>query len=84
MVMFMNSTKAADYKCPSCKAPLLFDPKLGKWKCNYCESVFSLEELEMSLAVTSTNADKVKARRIIERIKQLTITIELISKNRRS
>lgn len=47
-------------------------------------SNLSLEELEMSLAVTSTNADKVKARRIIERIKQLTITIELISKNRRS
>jgi hypothetical protein len=27
--------------------------------------------------------DKLKARRIIERIKQLTIPLELISKNRR-
>lgn len=46
-------------------------------------SNLSLEELETSLAITSSNADKVKARRIIERIKQLTVTIELVSKNRR-
>lgn len=59
MVMFMNSTKAADYKCPSCKAPLLFDPKLGKWKCNYCESVFSLEELENKNVKVEVNDDNV-------------------------
>lgn len=47
-------------------------------------SNLSLEELETSLAVTTSNADKVKARRIIERIKQLTLTLELVSKNRRN
>lgn len=47
-------------------------------------SNLSLEELETALAITSSNADKVKARRIIERIKQLTVTIELVSKNRRN
>lgn len=47
-------------------------------------SNLSLDELETSLAITTSNADKVKARRIIERIKQLTITIELVSKNRRN
>ena len=46
-------------------------------------SNLTLEELENSLAITSSGADKVKARRIIERIKQLTTTLELISKNRR-
>lgn len=46
-------------------------------------SNLTIEELEMSLAATSTGVDKVKARRIIERIKQLTINLELISKNRR-
>lgn len=46
-------------------------------------SNLTLEELENSLAITSSGVDKVKARRIIERIKQLTITLELISKNRR-
>ena len=46
-------------------------------------SNLTLEELESSLAMTSTGVDKVKARRIVERIKQLTTDLELISKNRR-
>lgn len=46
-------------------------------------SNLTLEELEAHLGVTSSGVDKVKARRIIERIKQLTIYQELISKNRR-
>lgn len=47
-------------------------------------SNLTLEELENSLAMTSNGVDKVKARRIIERIKQLTVSLELISKNRRN
>ncbi len=46
-------------------------------------SNLTLEELETSLSMTNTGVDKVKARRIIERIKQLTETLELVSKNRR-
>ena len=46
-------------------------------------SNLTLDELEKSLATTSTGVEKVKARRIIERVKQLTITLDLISKNRR-
>ncbi len=46
-------------------------------------SNLTLAELEKSLSITSGGVDKVKARRIIERIKQLTTTMELISKNRR-
>ena len=46
-------------------------------------SNLTIEELETSLAATATGVDKVKARRIIERIKQLTTDLELISKNRR-
>lgn len=47
-------------------------------------SNLTIEELENSLAMTSSGVDKVKARRIIERIKQLTTNLELISKNRRN
>ena len=47
-------------------------------------SNLTMYELEQSLAITTSGADKVKARRIVERIKQLTITLELISKNRRN
>lgn len=46
-------------------------------------SNLNLDELEMHLSNTKGEVDKVKARRLIERIKQLTITLELISKNRR-
>lgn len=46
-------------------------------------SNLTLSELEKSLSITSSGVDKVKARRIIERIKQLTVQLELVSKNRR-
>lgn len=46
-------------------------------------SNLTMEELENNLSITTSGVDKVKARRIIERIKQLTVSIELVSKNRR-
>ena len=46
-------------------------------------SNLTLEELETNLSLTSSGVDRVKARRIVERIKQLTVEIKLISKNRR-
>lgn len=46
-------------------------------------SNLTLEELENHLSQTTSGIDKIKARRIIERIKQLTIDMELVSKNRR-
>ncbi len=46
-------------------------------------SNLTIEELEKHLSCTSSGIDKVKARRIVERIKQLTIPLELVSKNRR-
>lgn len=47
-------------------------------------SNLNLEELEAHLSATKDSIDKVKARRIIERIRQLTDPIELVSKNRRN
>lgn len=47
-------------------------------------SNLTIDELEQHLSITKDSEDKVKARRIIERIKQLTDDIELISINRRS
>lgn len=37
---------ALDNKCPNCQATLAFDPILGKWNCKYCDSTFTLEELQ--------------------------------------
>lgn len=47
-------------------------------------SNFTLEELEKHLCTTQNSIDKVKARRIIERITQLSTPIELVSKNYRN
>lgn len=46
-------------------------------------SNLTLSELEKTLALTGTGAEKVKAKRIIERITQLSVDIELVSQNRR-
>ncbi len=46
-------------------------------------SNLNIKELETHLSITKNNEDKVKARRIIERIKQLTDDYELVSENRR-
>ena len=46
-------------------------------------SNLNIEELERHLALTKNSEDLVKARRITERIKQLTEDMELISINRR-
>lgn len=47
-------------------------------------SNLTLSELETSLSIANSGTEKVKAKRIIERIKQLTVSLELISKNRRN
>lgn len=46
-------------------------------------SNLSIEELEVHLSESKDKIDKIKARRIIERIKFLTIDMKLISKNNR-
>ena len=47
-------------------------------------SNLTLDELESTLSNTNNGIEKIKAKRIIERIKQLTVPLELISKNRRN
>ncbi len=62
----MNKTKkekALDNKCPSCKAPIFFSPSLGKWKCDYCGSEFTLEEIEAKTnAGAKANNEPVKTK----------------------
>jgi len=47
-------------------------------------SNFTIDELENILSETSKGTDEIKARRIIERIKYLTVEEKLISKNKRN
>ena len=47
-------------------------------------SNFTLEELEKHFSITNNSIDKVKSKRIIERIKQISVDVELLSKNLRN
>ena len=38
--------KVLDNKCPSCGAAIHFKPELGKFKCDYCDSEFTAEQLK--------------------------------------
>lgn len=41
----MNN-KVLDNKCPACAAPIFLNPKTGNFKCDYCCSEFTLEQMK--------------------------------------
>lgn len=41
-----EENKVLDNKCPGCGAPLFFNGAVGKWKCNYCDGEYALEDLQ--------------------------------------
>ena len=51
--------------------------------CTFFTSNFNIEELMQHLSLTKDGSEEMKAMRITERIKQLTIDMEMISKNLR-
>ena len=56
---------------------------MNNYKTTFFTSNLTIEELEQHLIISSNIDEKVKARRIIERVKQLTEDIELIGENKR-
>lgn len=50
--------KAIDNQCPGCGAPIKFDPKIGKWKCEYCGSEFALEDMQNHNNASSEDVDR--------------------------
>lgn len=61
----------------------ILQTRMEKNRTTFFTSNLTIKELEQNLSIVSNSVDKVKARRIIERIKQLTIDLELVSENRR-
>lgn len=57
--------------------------RMNEGKTTFFTSNLTIEELEHHLSIASNSTDNVKARRIIERVKQLTESMELVSDNRR-
>ena len=62
----------------------LLQSRMDNKKTTFFTSNFSLDELEQHLSETSSSIDKIKARRIIERIKELCMTISLIGESKRN
>ena len=58
--------------------------RMNNHKTTFFTSNLTIKELEQHLSLVNNGVDFVKARRIIERIKQLTLDMELISENRRN
>ena len=40
------ATQITNYQCPACTGPLHFDAQSGKLSCDYCGSVFEVQEIE--------------------------------------
>lgn len=57
--------------------------RMNNYKTTFFTSNLTIEELEQHLIISNNIDEKVKARRIIERIKQLTEDIELMGENKR-
>ena len=51
------STQITNYKCPACTGPLHFDEQLGKLQCDYCESIYTVEEVEALFAAENAKAE---------------------------
>ena len=61
----------------------ILQKRMNNYKTTFFTSNLDIKELASHLRVTQYSDDSVKAGRIIERIKQLTEDMELISENRR-
>lgn len=42
----VKDEQALENRCPACKASIKFNPKVSKFKCEYCGSEFTLEEMQ--------------------------------------
>lgn len=62
----------------------ILQSRMDNGKITFFTSNFNLTELENHLGETSISSDKIKARRIIERIKQLSTPILLVGENKRN
>ena len=54
----MAKERAMDHKCPGCGAPLLYVTKLAKWKCDFCDSEYTLSDLKRLGVIKEENENK--------------------------
>lgn len=61
----------------------ILQKRMNNYKTTFFTSNLNMEELERHLRINSYSDDEIKARRIIERVKQLTQDMEMVSENKR-
>lgn len=61
----------------------ILQKRMNNYKTTFFTSNLNIQELERHLRMSNYSDDEIKARRIIERVKQLTFDMELISENKR-
>ena len=49
--------QVTNYQCPACTGPLHFEESTGKLKCDYCESSYTVEEIETLFAEKNGQAE---------------------------
>ncbi len=52
------STQVTNYQCPACTGPLHFDEQSGKLRCDYCESTYTVQEVEELFAQKNARAEE--------------------------
>ena len=62
----------------------ILQKRMNNCKTTFFTSNLDIDELEKHLRTTTYSDDEIKARRIIERVKQLTVDMELISEDKRN
>lgn len=50
------ATQVTNYQCPACTAPLQFVGESGRLECEFCDSTYSVEEIEALYAETNREA----------------------------
>lgn len=50
------------YKCPACEGPLRFDGKSQKLKCDYCDGLYTVEEVEKLMAEKTEKAEAAREK----------------------
>ena len=68
-----------DYKCLSCGAGLRFDPGTQNWKCDYCQSVFTKQQLDQFYEQKEARERQRQAQNGQPQPAQNTKTVELDS-----
>lgn len=61
------------FKCPNCDGELIFDPATQKYKCEYCNSLFSQAELDAMNPTTGSESQREESETPQENTKEQTM-----------